>query len=372
MALNIPPAGEGDKLGRLEYLWAMRVLIPALLLLTLGSGLGAQSHSIGSDGRLTGVIQDSATGEPVGYALVSVVGGAQQVFATAAGRFRLEGLGPGRITLRLKQIGYRPTTLALNLERAAAFPGGDTALVIRMTRQALQLPELVAEPEACIGMRNAASMLPEVGGLLEEAFANAERILTIEKSYPFVLHYQRSTTQLDSSYTIVAGEIDTIRKESRRFAGYRPGQVLDRAGTRPERINAFTASDIAQEEFQRRHCFWFAGRDSVAGMVGFRIDFAPHPEVRSTDWAGSILVDSLSLALLKTEARVVNLPERGSDFFSVVCSTFYRPLAPSLPQEHEVRCSTAFRGPPRRYQVERWLLINRSFLARVPGAPGTP
>jgi hypothetical protein len=350
----------------------MRAALPALLLLGLGSGLGAQTHPIGPDGRLSGAIQDSATGEPVGYALVSVLGRPRQVFATAAGRFRLEGLGPGQLTLRIKQIGYRPVTLALSLERQAARSRGDTTLVIRMTRQPLQLPELLAEPDACIGMRDAASMLPEVGVLLEQAFANAERILTIERSYPFELQYQRSTTELDSTYTIVGGGIDTVRKESRRFASYRSGQVLDRRGTRPERINAFTASDIAQEDFQRQHCFWFAGRDSVAGQVGFRIDFAPSPEVRSADWAGSILVDSLSLALLKTEARIVNLPERGTDFFSVVCSTYYRPLAPSLPQEHEVRCSTAFRGPPRRYQVERWLLVNRSFLARVPGALSTP
>src|SRR5688500_11617224 len=104
-------------------------------------------------------------------------------------------------------------------------------------------------------------------------------------------------------------------------------------------------------------------------LTGFRIGFAPRPEVRSVDWAGSLLVDSASMSLLQAETRVVNLPRRGTEVLSVVCTIFYRPILPSLPQEHEARCVSTQRGPPRRILVERWLLVNREFIGRDPGAP---
>jgi hypothetical protein len=242
-------------------------------------------------------------------------------------------------------------------------------LAVSMRRRVLVLPELVALGDACPGMREAGTLAPEGGTILEEAYHNAERILTLERAFPFLLHYQLGTTILDSSYGRIGGEIDTIRRDSRTLSAYRAGRVVERPGTRLERVNAFTTSDIARAEFQRTHCFWYSGRDSVAGFTGFRIGFAPRPEVRTVDWAGSLLVDSASMSLLRAEARVVNLPQRGTEVLSVMCTIFYRPILPSLPQEHEARCVSTRRGPPRRILVERWLLVNREFVGRDPRAP---
>ncbi len=332
----------------------------------------AQIRATAPGGTLTGVVRDSATGEPVSHALVSLVGGDQQMFATAAGRFTLTGVGPGAASLRVQQIGYRAVTLALTIERQPPGLPAGRELVVRLVRRPLVLPELVAQGDACLGMQEAGGAAPEGGTILDEAYKNAERILALERKFPFVLEYQLSTTVLDSGYALVGGEVDTVRRDSRRYAPYRAGRVLDRPGSRFERVNAFTTSGIAGEEFQRTHCFWYAGRDSVSGFSGYRIDFAPKPEIHSMDWAGSILVDSASMSLLKAEARVVNIPERGSGFLSVVCTIFYRPILPSLPQEHEAKCTSGLRGPPKRFRVERWLLVNRTFLGKEPGAPVPP
>lgn len=346
--------------------------LPLLLLFLLAFRAlpgAAQVPVAAPGGVLSGVVRDSATGEPVGYALVELVGLNQRVFASSAGRFRLSGVPPGRADLLVRQIGYHPVTLPL---RVAGEPGAGAPpveLTVALRRRPLVLPELIALGDACPGMREAGALAPEGGTVLQEAYQNAERILTLERSFPFVLHYQLGTTILDSSYQRIGGQIDTIRRDSRSSAPYRAGRVVERAGSRLERVNAFTTSDIAREEFQRTHCFWYAGRDSVAGFTGFRVGFAPRPEIRTVDWAGSLLVDSASMTLLHAEARVVNVPRRGTEVLSVVCTIFYQPILPSLPQEHEARCVSTRRGPPRRILVERWLLVNREFIGKPPGAP---
>lgn len=343
----------------------------ATLLLCSAPAL-AQIRAVATDGVLTGVVRDSASGEPVSYALLVLVGRNQQVFATEGGRFRLTGLPAGPASLRVQQIGYRGVTLPLRIERRAADQPPGEELVVTLVRRPLVLPELISRGDACLRMQEAGGAAPEGGTILDEAYKNAERILTLEQRFPFVLKYQRSTATFDSSYVPIGGMIDTVRKDSRTFAAYRAGRVLDRAGTRLERVNAFTTSGIAGEEFQRTHCFWYAGRDSVAGSPAYRIEFAPSPQLRAADWAGSILVDSASMSLLKAEARVVNLPERGSGFLSVICTFFYRPILPSLPQEHETKCVSALRGPPKEFLVERWLMVDRSFVGRTPGASLSP
>jgi carboxypeptidase family protein len=343
----------------------------ATLILSSVPALG-QIRAIAPGGVLSGVVRDSATGEPVGYALIVTPERNQRVFATAAGRFRLTGLTAGPASLRVQQIGYRGVTLAVIIDRRTSGVPAEPELVISLVRRPLVLPELVSRGDACLGMQEAGGAAPEGGTILDEAYKNAERILTLEQRFPFVLRYQRSTAVFDSSYAPIGGAIDTVRKDSRTFATYRAGRVLDRSGTRLERVNAFTTSGIAGGEFQRTHCFWYAGRDSVGGFPAYRIEFAPSPDVRTTDWAGSILVDSASMSLLKAEARVVNLPARGTGFLSVICTFFYRPILPSLPQEHETKCVSTLRGPPKEFMVERWLLVDRAFIGKTPGASLSP
>jgi hypothetical protein len=348
----------------------IRFGLPFLLLVARLASASAQTAARAPSGTLRGVVQDSATGVPVGYALVVLLGKDQQTFTSESGRFTLTNLG-AKARLRVQQIGYRAQTVSLEIDTRSGTGDPSPGLVVRLVRHAVVLPEISVEAKGCLDLRDVGSTAPEGETILSEAFFNAERILALERKYPFVLEFQRVVTLLDSEYTRIDGQVDTLEKDSRTYVPYRAGKVLER-GLRRERVAAFTTSDFAGEEFQRAHCFWYAGRDSVEGFPGYRIDFAPKPEIKSPDWAGSMLVDSASMGLLRTQTRLVNLPLTGTGFLTANCTIFYQPIVPSLPQEFQVHCVSSQRGGPPHIRVERWLLINRRFTGRTPVEPERP
>ena len=329
-------------------------MIPRLLLAFILQG----------DATVTGVVRDSATGSAVGYALVSVVGGDQQVFAGESGRFTLSGVKGGKITLSVQQIGYRPTRVVVTVGEASGSP-----LVIQLARQPVVLPEVVVRGSVCSGVEELAAEGAEGGSILDEAFRNAERLLAMERSYPFRVAFERATTVLDSVRERMGGWTDTVHYDSRSLTGYRKGRVLplNTPRSRIESARYFTTSDLAREEFRKSHCFWYAGRDtSIEGFPAYRIDFAPEEDIKSVDWTGSLLIDSVSMRLLRSEARMVNLPPRGTTFLSASCTVFYNPIAPTLVQEFQAACIHSHRTKPPRMVVERWILIRTSFLGRRP------
>lgn len=334
--------------------------------LPLAGDLGASVRAQDTAGILTGTVRDSATGRPVSYALIIVVGREQQVFAGESGRFTLSGLGGGSVTLRIQQIGYRPARITVS---TTGRPGSASQpLAITLARQAVVLPEVVVRGSVCTGVEELADEA-EGGSILDEAFKNAERLLAVERSYPFRVAFQRATTILDSVRQRTGGWIDTVHYDSRSLTGYRKGRVLplNPPRGRTESARYFTTSDLAREEFRKSHCFWYAGQDSsVDGFPGYRIDFAPRLDIKGVDWAGSFLIDTLTMRLLKSEARMVNLPPRGTTFTAAVCTVFYNPIAPTLVQEFQAACIHSHRTTPPRVVVERWLLIRSTFLGRTP------
>lgn len=346
-----------------------RIGLPLLFLLAQVASASAQTAARAPSGTLRGVVRDSATGEPVPYALVVLVQRDQQAFTSESGRFTLNNLPAGRARLQVQQIGYRARTLALDIDIRPAGGDASTGLVVLLARHAVVLPEISVQGNSCLGMRDLGSTAPEDGSILNAAFLNAERIAALEQKYPFVLEFHRVVTLLDSAYNQLEGRVDTLEKDSRKYVPYRAGKVLERGARGRERVAAFTTADVAGEEFQRAHCFWYAGRDSVGGFPGYRIEFAPRPEIKTPDWAGSMLVDSVSLALLRTETRLVNLPSTGISLLTANCTIFYQPIVPSLPQEFQTRCVSSQRNGPPHIRVERWLLVSHRFIGRSPVEP---
>lgn len=326
----------------------------------------AQETAFAPDGILRGAVVDSATGQPVGYALIVWVEKDQRVFATESGRFVVSGVGGGKITLRVQQIGYRAVTLGLEIETRAT-PGVASALLVRLARHALVLPEIIVQGDVCSGVE-ALGAESEGGTILDEAFTNAERLLALQNSYPFRVAFQRVTTHFDQSYRRVAGWVDTVRYDSRKSEGYRTGKVLERpsgVGGR-ELANYFTPADLANPEFTKSHCFWYAGTDSLQDFPGYRISFAPTRNIKSVDWAGSLLIDATSMTLLQSTARLVNLKGKNTIFGSAECTVFYKQLAPTLAHEFQARCVSQHRSVPPRSVVERWLLSEFSFIGKSP------
>jgi hypothetical protein len=351
----------------------MRLRSPlALTLLGLLPAAVQGQHPVRAPGgTLTGVVRDSATGLPVGYALVVLAGHEQRVFATESGKFTLTGLGGGTISLRVQQIGYRAVNLVLSVDARSGADAASPGLVVTLVRQAFVLPQIVVQGEECAGAGPAED---ESGTILDEAFRNAERLYSLERAYPFRVTYQKAIINLDSTYTRTGGRVDTLRYDS-RYRSYHRGQVLVREGRGAfghEVANYFTASDVATREFRESHCFWYAGRDSLEGFPGYRIDFAPTGTTRSVDWAGSLLIDSVTMTLLRSDAHLVNLPAKGTSFRSALCTWLYKQLLPTLVLEFQARCAINQGSNPPGIVVERWLLIDHTFLGKRPDAPEPP
>ncbi|HEU5217674.1 MAG TPA: carboxypeptidase regulatory-like domain-containing protein, partial [Gemmatimonadales bacterium] len=171
----------------------------SLLLLAVAAGaLHAQTPARAPGGTLNGVVRDSATRGPVGYALIQVVGTDQRVFASESGRFTLTGLVSGLAALRVQQIGFRAVTLSLQVNAAPESGAGAPGLEVILTRRAVVLPEIVVHGDVCTGSE-ALGTSPMEETILDEAFKNAERILAMEKSYPFRGAFQQTLVPLDGA-----------------------------------------------------------------------------------------------------------------------------------------------------------------------------
>lgn len=340
-------------------------------LLAIPAAAAAQTAVSAPGGTLTGMVRDSTTGRAVGYALVIVVGGEQRVFASESGRFILTGLASGRLVLRIQQIGYRAVTLPLAVNAGEAAPAGALGLEVRLARPPVVLPEVVVRGDVCSGTEALASTA-EGGTVIDEAVKNAERILVLEKSYPFRAAFEQTAFQLDSGHQQVGQLTDTIRYDTRGLTGYRRGRVLEGRRGPNEVANYFTTSDLARPEFQKWHCFWYAGRDTTTeGLPAHRIDFAPVAGVRSADWAGSLLVDSATMTLVRSEARLVNLRSRETAFTSARCIVMYREIVPTLVLESQAACETSRSARRHPHTMARWVLIRFGFVGKSP-VPTTP
>lgn len=342
------------------------LLIATLAMATVAE---AQVNVAAPGGAISGVIQDSVTGQPVGYALITLVEKDERTFASEAGRFTFTGVGAGRFTLRITQIGYRGRTLAVVADNKSDASG---TLVISIVRQPLQLPEVVTRSDECPASADADGS-GESGTILDEAFRNAERMLAVQRAYPYRSTFHHVTAVLDEKRVTQRKQVDTIQFKSQENTGYERGRVLvmrqsvdfGQAGLR-EHANYFQASDLARPEFLKSHCFWYVGPDSVRGFPAYRIEFRPLGTIHTADWAGILQIDSASMHLLRSEAWLVNLPRTGSVFEAARCSALYTQLVPTLVLEFQVHCVASQKVRPPAFTDDRWTLVDRAFVGKRP------
>jgi hypothetical protein len=343
-----------------------------LLAIATGTPLEAQTPARAPGGTLNGVVRDSATGRPIGYALVLVVGKEQRVFASESGRFTLTGLGTGAQAIRVQQIGYRALTLVLKVDTSPESAMGAPGLEVTLSRRPMVLPEIVVHGDVCTGTESMETNLVEES-ILDEAFKNAERILAMEKSYPFRGAFQQTMVLLDANLRETTRWIDTIRYDTRQLAGYHRGGVLGGRRGRGQVANYFMASDLAREEFRKSHCFWYAGRDNtMEDFPGHRIAFAPLAKTKSTDWAGWFVIDTATMTLFRSEAHLVNLKSRETTFTGANCVVLYREIVATLVLEMQADCRTTRSTAEAPNTVERWRLIDFRFVDKSPVKPGAP
>jgi hypothetical protein len=274
--------------------------------------------------------------------------------------------------LRVQQIGYRARTLQLNVDASPRAGAASPGLVLTLARQAVVLPEIRVQGDVCTG----ALELAEPGRVepegLEEIFRNADRLVTLQRDYPFLETYEELRAVYGQGDTVLEGRVDTSRYDSRKAYRYRTGGVVERGSNRIESAAYFQVSDLARDPFRKTHCFWYGGSDSLESGPAFRFQFAPLGRIRSIDWAGSLWIDSSSRVLVRSEAHLVNLATRGTTFEWASCTVRYQQIVPTLVTPSQARCVTRRKGDPPRTSVARWLLIDHRFYGRRPDPGESP
>ncbi len=120
----------------------------ALLLLVSAAPLRAQSPCALV---LSGVVVDDHDGTPLPFAELVVIGTDRGAVADAEGRFRMDGLCPGSIELRIGHLGCAPVQRRLDLQ-------ADRMIIVRLEHHAEELmqAEVVRErPDENVGMARA-------------------------------------------------------------------------------------------------------------------------------------------------------------------------------------------------------------------------
>ena len=113
--------------------WAKIFGTTALLLLAVLPPVQAQN------GRVTGTVADSTTGQPISGAAVQVVGTQLIVASLGNGQFSISNVAPGVHEIRVTRIGYATTS------RSVTVTAGQAATVaFQLAPQAIQLNEVVA------------------------------------------------------------------------------------------------------------------------------------------------------------------------------------------------------------------------------------
>ncbi len=121
------------------------VVVAAVLLFALGVPAAGQQSTRRT---VLGVVRDSATGFPLGGALIRL--GRQQIVTDSAGRFRIEAVPDGPATFTLAQLGYATRIVTVLV-------GDDTPpLALALAPEPVPLPAISVVADSVLTQRLAA------------------------------------------------------------------------------------------------------------------------------------------------------------------------------------------------------------------------
>jgi hypothetical protein len=202
---------------------AIRSALPALLLaLTTPLAGVAQAERVRSQaGSVSGAVIDAGTGQPLAGAVVTLqpapgglllatvhgspLAAAQSLETSAAGEYRFAQLAPGRYRLRIERLGYRSTSIEIEVTRPVAARVSVGLELAPVVLEAVHVQEQAAPP-----FRRAAATPDE-----PEA---ARMVFERERQSLFVTSDSRALTWADVVEGITLGETDVFRA-LQRFPG---------------------------------------------------------------------------------------------------------------------------------------------------------
>lgn len=301
--------------------------------------IGVPAIVMGQGAGLRGRVVNRVTGEALAYGAVSIVGQPIERLTNSDGRFFLALPKGGRVTLRVRHVGYTPAELPLDLRAR------DTLDVrVEMTPVPVLLPVVHSTDDRCRspGPPRGADTLMRMA--FQQLEANAAQFRLVSTAYPFVSVLTRRLSRIvelrrptdgragmDTSETVTS--VDTVNVRSDQPWHYEPGRVIGIDLSRQSgsalmfAVNIPTLAVFTDKDFQNAHCFTTNG--ATDGVV--EIDFQPAEHIRDPDLAGSLYLDAKTFAIRRSVIRLSRPSPYASSYDTVSVETRFVEILPGLP-----------------------------------------
>jgi hypothetical protein len=348
-------------------------LAAALFCAASAISLSAQGAPAKMAASVVGYVTARQTGEPLGFADATIDDIGIGTFAQSNGVFRLRGIPPGPVALRVRRLGFTPVTLRLTLVE-----GREDTVRVALERVALQLGRVSVSDEVCPS-RGAERGDTATLAILRQLWDNAERNKLLAHESPFVSRMERAIGAPESMVSLGGNErirftrIDTVQVAAEHEWRYEPGKLVlrteadDRADA-PEKMIVPQLVDFADDVFTDNHCFKYAGVSKVDGVRRIQVDFEPIKTLREPDVRGSMFLDTASYQLVRSNF-VMERPSYlhpTEEISTIRVSTWFREILPALPVVDRI-CTritaqyVARSGRPRGAAIEKQRLIDLKF-----------
>jgi hypothetical protein len=281
--------------------------LAALLLCPLVvAAAGAQGAPARASASIVGFVTGRQSGEPLGFADATIEDIAIRTFAQSNGMFRLRGIPPGPVNLRVRRLGFTPVTLHLVLVE-----GREDTVRVALDRLAIQLERVRVSDEVCpsrgVERGDTATL-----AILRQLWDNAERNKLLAHESPFVSRMERAIgapeglVPLGGNQRINFTRIDTVQFAAEHEWRYEPGKLVvrtepDEGPEASEKMIVPQLVDFADDVFTDNHCFKYAGVSKVDGVRRIQVDFEPIKTLREPDVRGSMFLDTVSYQLVRSD-----------------------------------------------------------------------
>ena len=314
--------------------WPALAALALMALLPLSRARGQRADS---SGTIVGVVVAAETGTPLAFSLGSIPARALERLANDRGVFVITNVPAGPVELLVRHLGYSPRRVT-----TAVRAGAVDSVRIVLTHLAIQLGTVqVTAHRACTNPGPPkASGEPEFAALFEQLEQNADAYRLLAATYPFTYDMERRRTIQYVAGDEIVQSFDTIRVNTGVTWHYAPGDVIERSDDPRNRQVVFKIPALihfAEPSFLANHCFYFGGRERMAGLADatgdasfIRVDFLAASRLKAPDVDGSMYIDPISYQIRRSVLRLTRIPDETPEIASVVVTTDFRTIVPSI------------------------------------------
>lgn len=345
----------------------------ALLCTLVVAPAAAQRTPPRASASIVGYVTARSTGEALAFADATIedlgIGG----FAQSNGFFRLRGVPPGTVTLRVRRLGFTPVSIKLDLAE-----GREDTVRVALEPLVLQLQRVRVSDDVCPS-RGVVQGDTATLAILRQLWDNADRNKLLAHASPFLSRMERAIgaperlVSLGGNQRIRVTRIDTVQVASEHEWRYEPGKLVvrteaDEIADAPEKMIVPQLVDFADDVFIDNHCFKYAGVSKVDGVRRIQVDFEPIKTLHEPDVRGSMFLDTASYQLVRSDFVMVRPSSLHptEELWTIRATTWFREILPALPVVDRICTRTTAEyttrsGGPRGAAVETQRLIDLRF-----------